>query len=79
MLLVIDVGNTQTALGLYFKGSPDGHWRLATEPGLTADERAVRWDDPAVGIAWPVAGVGAPILTPRDRDAPLLANAETYP
>jgi len=44
-----------------------------------ADERAVRWDDPAVGIAWPVAGVGAPILTPRDRDAPLLANAETYP
>jgi dTDP-4-dehydrorhamnose 3,5-epimerase len=31
-----------------------------------ADEIAVRWDDPAVGIAWPVA---APMLSARDAAA----------
>jgi dTDP-4-dehydrorhamnose 3,5-epimerase len=29
----------------------------------------LRWDDPALGLWWPVA---SPILSPRDRDAPLL-------
>ncbi|OGT91706.1 MAG: dTDP-4-dehydrorhamnose 3,5-epimerase [Gammaproteobacteria bacterium RIFOXYA12_FULL_61_12] len=33
---------------------------------------AVRWDDPALGIAWPLAG--APALSPKDRVAPVLAE-----
>ena len=33
------------------------------------DEGVVRWDDPDLGIAWPVA---APTLAPKDRDAPRL-------
>ncbi len=37
-------------------------------------ERSVRWDDPALGIAWPLAG--PPQLSPRDRAAPLLKNSE---
>ena len=36
-----------------------------------ADDRAVRWDDPALAIAWPIA---SPILSPRDAVAPLLAE-----
>lgn len=32
-------------------------------------ERCVRWDDPDVGIAWPI---DAPALSPRDAAAPLL-------
>ena len=32
--------------------------------------RGIRWNDSAVGIAWPVAG---PALSERDRDLPLLA------
>ncbi len=40
MLLVIDVGNTETALGLYFEGGPDSHWRVATRHEETADEKA---------------------------------------
>jgi dTDP-4-dehydrorhamnose 3,5-epimerase len=32
---------------------------------------AVRWDDPAIGIDW---GVTAPILSDKDRKAPLLAE-----
>ena len=40
MLLAVDVGNTQTALGLYDADLTD-HWRLATERTTTADELGV--------------------------------------
>lgn len=40
-------------------------------------ERAVRWNDPAIGIAWPSAGT-APVLSAKDSVAPLLANTETF-
>lgn len=41
MLLAVDVGNTQTALGLYRAGELTDHWRLATESSTTADELGV--------------------------------------
>ena len=37
-----------------------------------AVDRGVLWNDPAIGIAWPVAA-GAAILSEKDRNAPLLA------
>jgi type III pantothenate kinase len=37
-LLAIDVGNTQTVVGLYENGTLTRHWRLATEPQRTGDE-----------------------------------------
>src|SRR5436189_419521 len=37
-LLAVDVGNTQTALGLFEGGELTRHWRLATEPQRTGDE-----------------------------------------
>jgi type III pantothenate kinase len=40
-LLTIDVGNTQTALGLYEGGSLAKSWRLATEPQRTGDELGI--------------------------------------
>ncbi len=40
--MVIDIGNSQTAYGLFFKGDPDGSWRVATKPERTADELAVQ-------------------------------------
>ncbi len=39
-------------------------------------ERSVRWDDPAMGIDWPLAG--APLLSERDAGAPWLADAEIF-
>ncbi len=36
-----------------------------------ADEISIRYDDPAIGIAWPVE---APILSPRDAAAPPLTG-----
>jgi dTDP-4-dehydrorhamnose 3,5-epimerase len=38
-------------------------------------ERCIRWDDPAIGIAWPVLDQ-APVLAERDRDAPTWAQIE---
>ena len=40
------------------------------------DEIAVRWNDPAIGIAW---GVESPVLSARDAAAPLLAEVRTLP
>jgi type III pantothenate kinase len=41
VLLTVDVGNTQTALGLYSDDVLVNHWRLATERSTTADELGV--------------------------------------
>lgn len=41
-------------------------------------ERSLRWNDPMLGIDWPIAITGAPQLKAADADAPLLADAETF-
>src|SRR5579859_3100477 len=41
MLLTIDVGNTNTVLGVFEGEEVVEHWRIATDPGRTADELAV--------------------------------------
>ena len=41
-------------------------------PYAPAADRTVRFDDPALGIEWPLAGA-APQLSDKDRKAPLLA------
>lgn len=44
----------------------------ATAPWSRAAERGLRWDDPAVGIGWPLEG--APELHPRDAAFPVLST-----
>jgi type III pantothenate kinase len=41
VLLAVDVGNTQTAFGLYDGERLSEHWRVATEPRRTGDELGV--------------------------------------
>ena len=41
-------------------------------------ERTLRWDDPEVGIVWPLHGV-EPLLSPKDRLGKVLADAECFP
>jgi len=45
MLLVIDVGNTNTVLGVYDEEVLVDHWRIATERGKTADEWGIMFRD----------------------------------
>ncbi len=40
-----------------------------------ASERCIRWDDPSIGIRWPLEGQ-APQLAPKDAAGASLANAE---
>ncbi len=40
-------------------------------------ERAILWNDPAIGIQWPLDGT-APQLSGKDQAAALLANAEVF-
>jgi dTDP-4-dehydrorhamnose 3,5-epimerase len=40
-------------------------------------ERTLLWNDPALGIAWPLEG--APLLSAKDAAGIPLAQAETYP
>jgi dTDP-4-dehydrorhamnose 3,5-epimerase len=42
-------------------------------------ERAIRWDDPQVGVQWPLPAGVAPILSGKDAVAPLFREAESYP
>ena len=66
MLLAIDVGNTQTVLGLYELGDPAnletaegglvGHWRAATNGDATADELAVLIDGFLAVERWELLG-----------------------
>ena len=43
-------------------------------------ERGVAWNDPAIGVDWPLAahGIAEPLLSEKDRAAPALAQAETF-
>ena len=39
-------------------------------------DRSIRWNDPSIGIDWPLDG--SPILSDKDRSAALLAQAEVF-
>lgn len=40
------------------------------------NDRALRWNDPALGIAWP--GIAGAAVSPKDAEAPLLADLPDY-
>jgi dTDP-4-dehydrorhamnose 3,5-epimerase len=47
-----------------------------TDYWVPEHERSVRWDDPAIGIQWPLEGT--PQLSAKDQAGVLLADAETF-
>ena len=49
---------------------------LCSDVYWPAGDRGVRWDDPAIGIAWPP---GEKLLSAKDRALPPLAAAEDLP
>jgi type III pantothenate kinase len=66
MLLCVDVGNTQIALGLYADDAPDDprpplvrDWRMRTDPRMTADELEVAVGGMLGRYASQVTGVAA--------------------
>jgi dTDP-4-dehydrorhamnose 3,5-epimerase len=51
-----------------------------TEYYAPEHERGIAWNDPAIGIEWPLsaAGVTEPVLSPKDRTAASLSQAEVF-
>jgi dTDP-4-dehydrorhamnose 3,5-epimerase len=49
----------------------------ATDYYAPEHERTIAWDDPELGIAWPLAG--APVLSGKDAAGMRLRDAEVYP
>lgn len=45
LLLVVDVGNTNTVLGVYDQGGLLRHWRVQTQRGRTSDEHRILLGD----------------------------------
>ncbi len=74
MLLVVDVGNTNTVLGVYEGDSLRAHWRCETNRRRTSDEYAVllRGLFGLAGLPWPAATAGIvssvvpPVLFPLE-------------
>lgn len=42
-------------------------------------ERTLRWNDPSVGIDWPLASSGAPVLSDKDAVGAFLGECEVFP
>jgi dTDP-4-dehydrorhamnose 3,5-epimerase len=42
-------------------------------------DRALRWDDPELGIEWPLTDAAPPLLSAKDAAASRLRDAEVYP
>ena len=58
----------------------DTHFLYKTTDVYAKDcERSIRWDDPTIGIAWPLpAGIEAPLVAAKDTAAPTLAHAQVF-
>jgi dTDP-4-dehydrorhamnose 3,5-epimerase len=40
-------------------------------------DRSLRWDDPEIGIDWPLDGL-TPLVSPKDQAAPSLVDADLF-
>jgi dTDP-4-dehydrorhamnose 3,5-epimerase len=55
----------------------DFHYKVTTPYNLAAD-RSLRWNDPDLAIAWPLAIGSEPLLSGKDQAAPGFAECEKY-
>ncbi|MDB4968037.1 MAG: rfbC [Myxococcales bacterium] len=51
-------------------------WYKCTTPYAPHSERSISWNDPQIGIVWPV---DKPLLSNKDAEAPSLADAKVLP
>ncbi len=65
------------AHGFYVVSESADFLYKTTDYWFPEHERTLRWDDPALGLAWPLAG--APVVNAKDAAGTPFAAAETYP
>jgi dTDP-4-dehydrorhamnose 3,5-epimerase len=47
-----------------------------TDYYVASADRAIRWNDPQIGIAWPLGG--EPVVSDKDRSAPYLSETDIF-
>lgn len=62
---------------LVVSDTADFHYKVTT-PYAPATERALRWNDPELGITWPVEIGIEPIVSPKDAVAASFTECEKY-
>lgn len=64
--------------GFYVTSDTADFQYKCTEYYSPENDRGVRWNDPAIGIEWPLVDEALPSLSNKDAEAPLLENAEVF-
>ena len=64
------------AHGFYVTSEQADFWYKCTTPYAPEYERSIRWDDPALAIAWPSR---QPLVSKKDAAAPVLAEVRVLP
>ncbi len=67
------------AHGFYVLSDSADFVYLCTELYAPQHEHCLRWDDPELAIAWPLAEGGPPEISPKDREGKPLREAEIFP
>ncbi len=67
------------AHGFYVTRGPADFSYKCTDFYAPQHERTLQWDDPELGIAWPLVDGAPPILSDKDRAGTPLSRIETYP
>ena len=66
------------AHGFYTLAGPAHFLYKCTEYYASGDEQCIRWDDPALGIQWPIPSGTHPLVGPKDMAGILLDQAELF-
>ncbi len=62
----------------HFQSRTLGHSHRAATSRNAEFERSIRWNDPDLGIDWPLEPGEEPVLSVKDAAAPSLKDADTY-
>ena len=64
--------------GFYVTSETADFQYKCTEYFTPENDRGIRWNDPSIGIEWPLVDGGEPSLSGKDSAAPLLEDAEVF-
>lgn len=66
------------AHGFYVMSDSADFQYKCTEFYAPKHERCIRWDEPELGIDWPIPAGSVPIVSPKDSDGVSFADADKY-
>jgi dTDP-4-dehydrorhamnose 3,5-epimerase len=78
-LLLLQSARSEVSRGFYTLGEWADVIYKVTDYFAPEWDRTLRWDDPELGIEWPLVDGAPPLLSKKDAQGVELADAETFP